>query len=56
MKTKPVNKDFSAVEFMRKKRDELSELYSTNPAEFWEKLEEIRKKFKGKFRQKEPRK
>ena len=44
---------FNAVEFMRKKRDELSELYMTNPKKFWSQLEAVRKKYKNKFHQKE---
>jgi len=37
---------------MRKRRDELSDLLESNPKEFWEQLEEIRKQFKNKFHQK----
>jgi hypothetical protein len=51
MKTK--EKQFKAVEFQRKRRKELSELYNSNPTEFWKRLEEIRKKYRSKFRQKE---
>jgi len=51
MKTK--EKQFKAVEFQRKRREELSDLYNSNPAEFWKLLKEIRKKYRDKFRQKE---
>lgn len=44
---------FKAVEFQRKRRKELSELYNSNPTEFWKRLEAIRKKYRSKFRQKE---
>ena len=44
---------FRAVEFQRKRRRELGELYNSNPTEFWKQLEEIRKKYRSKFRQKE---
>jgi len=46
-------KEFNAVEFQRKRRKELSELYSSDPTEFWKQLESIRKKYRSKFRQKE---
>ena len=52
MKRKNPHTEFKAVEFMRKRRDELSELYSRNPSGFWEELEKIRKKYKNKFYQK----
>jgi ribosome recycling factor len=45
-------KNFNAVEFQRKRRKELSKLYNSNPDEYWEQLESIRKKYKDKFRQK----
>ena len=48
MKAKHKEKDFKAVEFMRKRRDEMSELYNTNPEEFWKQLSAIRKKYKLK--------
>jgi len=51
MKTK--ENQFKAVEFQRKRREELSNLYNDNPAEFWKRLDEIRKKYRSKFRQKE---
>lgn len=37
-------KEFKAVEFQRKRRKELSELYNSNPTEFWKRLETIKKK------------
>jgi len=51
MKTQK-EKEFNAVEFQRKRRKELSELYNADPAAFWKQLEDIRKKYKVKFRQK----
>ena len=55
MKTKKAIPDFKAVEFMRQRRDELSELYNKHPDEFWELLATVRKKYKSKFRQKSNR-
>ncbi|MFH1320726.1 MAG: hypothetical protein ABII90_08755 [Bacteroidota bacterium] len=52
MKTQE-KKEFKAVEFQRKRRKELSELYNSNPLEFWNRLEKIRKKYRSKFRQTE---
>ena len=52
MKIQEENK-FKAVEFQRKRRKELSELYNSNLTEFWKRLEAIRKKYRGKFRQQE---
>jgi hypothetical protein len=52
MKTKE-EKQFKAVEFQRKRRKELSELYNSNQPKFWKGLEEIREKYRRKFRQKE---
>ena len=49
---KQTSTDFKAVEFMRKRRDALSDLYEKNPSEFWNKLEEVRKKYKKLFHQK----
>lgn len=46
------NKDWNAVNFMRKRRDELSKLYQTDEKEFWKQLEEVRKRYKNKFHQK----
>ena len=51
MKTQK-EKEFNAVEFQRKRRKELSELYNSDPAAFWKQLEVIRKKYKVKFKQK----
>jgi hypothetical protein len=51
--SRQTGKSFKAVEFQRKRRKELSELYNSNPAEFWRQLEAIRKKYRSKFRQKE---
>ncbi len=42
--------DFKAVEFMRKRRDELSDLYNSNPDEFKKQLKKIQKKYQNKFR------
>ena len=53
MKNQNKSQTFKAVEFMRKQRDKLSELYNNNPKEYKRQLEEIRKKYKGKFHQKE---
>ena len=53
MKKKSSSQEFKAVEFMRKQRDELSRLYSSDPVEFWARLKTVRAKFKNKFRQKE---
>ena len=52
MKTQE-EKEFKAVEFQRKRRKELSELYNSNPTEFWKRLETIKKKYRSKFRQQE---
>lgn len=52
MKTKEKPANFDSVKFMRKRRDELGELYASNPEKFWKQLEEIRKKYKSKFHQK----
>jgi hypothetical protein len=46
-------KEFKAVEFQRQRRDELSVLYNSNPTEFWKQMEAIRKKYHGKFAQKQ---
>jgi hypothetical protein len=46
-------KEFNAVEFQRKRRKELSELYNSDPTEFWKRLEAIREKYRIKFRQKD---
>jgi hypothetical protein len=51
MKTQ--EKQFKAVAFQRKRREELSNLYNNNQEEFWKRMDEIRKKYSGKFRQKE---
>lgn len=53
MKTR--KKPFDAVAFQRKRRDELSHLYNTNPEEFWKQLAEIRKKYRKKFHTKQKR-
>lgn len=55
MKKQEAHSDFKAVEFMRKRRDELSDLYEKDPTEFWKQLEDIRKKYKFKFHQKKKR-
>jgi hypothetical protein len=52
MKTQE-GKKLKAVEFQRKRRKELSELYNSHPAEFWKLLETIRKKYHNKFNQQE---
>ena len=52
MKKKKAHKDFKSVEFMRKRRDEMSELFETDNKEFWKQLEEVRKKYKNKFHKK----
>ena len=52
MKTQK-EKDFKAVEFQRKRREELSDLYNSDPAEFWKRLEAVRKKYRSKFYKKE---
>lgn len=49
---KTSNKKINAVEFQRKRRNELSSLYNSNPSDYWKKLEDIRKKYKNKFHQK----
>jgi hypothetical protein len=50
---KKQEKEFKAVAFQRKRRGALSKLYVSNPTEFWKWLEEVRKKYRRKFRQKE---
>ena len=52
MKKKKINKKFNAVEFMRKRRNALSELYELDPKKFRKQLVEIRKKYKTKFQSK----
>ena len=52
MKKETTHPDFHAVEFMRKRRDELSELYTRNPSAFRKELEAARKKYADKFRRK----
>ena len=52
MKTRE-EKQFGAVEFQRKRRKELSELYNSDQPKFWKRLEEIREKYRRKFRHKE---
>ena len=48
---KPVKiQDFKTVEFMRKRREELSDLYNSNPNEFKKQLEKVQKKYKSRFR------
>jgi phage-related protein len=42
--------DFKAVEFMRKRCEELSNLYNSNREDFLKQLEQVRKKYKNKFR------
>lgn len=54
MKTKE-EKKFNAVEFQRKRRKELSDLFNSNPSEFWKQLEIIQKKYQRKFKQKQNR-
>lgn len=41
---------FKAVEFMRKRRDELSELHEKDQAEYQRQLEQVRKKFDALFK------
>lgn len=43
-------KEFKTVEFQRKRRKELSDLYNSNPKEFWKQLETVRKKYRSKFK------
>ncbi len=50
MKTKQDN--FKAVEYMRKKREELSRLHEENPKEYKKQLEAIMKKYASKFAKK----
>lgn len=45
----PSQKEFKAVDFMRKKREALSNLYNTNPSKFLKELEEVRKNYSKKF-------
>jgi len=49
MKSKKIN-DFKAVDFMRQRREELSNMYNSNPDEFNKQLKEIQKKYQEKFR------
>ncbi|MDX2048358.1 MAG: hypothetical protein SFU87_16335 [Chitinophagaceae bacterium] len=42
-------KSFKAVDFMRKRREELSDLYNSNPMGFLKKLEQVQKKYRNKF-------
>lgn len=48
MKSKKTN-DFKAVDFMRKRREELSDMYNSNPDEFKKQLKQIQKKYQNKF-------
>jgi len=48
MKTKEGK--FKAVDYMRKKREELSQLHAENPKEYKKQLETIRKKYASKFK------
>ena len=41
---------FAAVDFMGKRRDELSDLYYSNPDQFKKHLKQIQKKFQKNFR------
>ena len=50
MKTKKEN--FKVVDYMRKKREELSQLHAENPKEYKKQLDIIRKKYASKFNQK----
>lgn len=43
--------EFDAVAFMRKRRNEMSELFAEDEKKFWKELETIRKKYKDKFHQ-----
>lgn len=52
MSNKKIKKDFDAVGFQRHRREKLSKLYNSNPKEFDKRLDEIRKKYRGKFKQK----
>jgi hypothetical protein len=52
MKKNKDHNDFHAVEFMRERREALSDLYNRKPAEFRKELETIRKKYGSKFRRK----
>ena len=49
MKSKD-RQDFNAVDFMRRRRDELSSLYNSNPHEFKKHLQEVQKKYQSRFR------
>lgn len=49
MKSKKAQ-DFNAVDFMRRRREELSDLYNSNPLEFKKHLKEVQKKYQSKFR------
>ena len=44
--------EFKAVEFMRERRDELSDLFANNPKKFWKELDEVRKKYENLFHKK----
>ena len=50
MKPVKTKKDFKAVDFMRKRRNELSGLYNSNPEKFLTQLKQVRKKYSRKFR------
>ena len=50
---KEKEENFNAVEFMRKRRDELSKEYTDNPIAFKKELEEIRKKYAHLFNTKQ---
>jgi hypothetical protein len=40
---------FNAVDFMRKRREELSNLYNSDKDEFLNKLKEVQEKYAGRF-------
>ena len=48
-------KPFKAVEFMRKRREELSELHNRDPEEYKRQLEAVQKKYKHVFKSPEKR-
>ncbi len=48
MKSKKTQ-DFNAVDFMRRRRKVLSELYNSNPQEFKKYLKEVQKNIKASF-------
>jgi hypothetical protein len=52
MKKSTIHQNFNAVEFMRKRRDELSELYARDPSGFQKALDVARKKYASKFHRK----